>query len=683
MRHGSGTTLTVRRLAWRLGGTILCLCTLGFLALPAWPQQPANNLSDRSLEDLMNIQVTSVSKTKHKLSQTASAVFVITEDDIARSGATHIPDLLRMVPGVNVAQINANNWAISVRGFNERFSNSLLVLVDGRSVYAMSFGGVFWDALDVPLEDIERIEIIRGPGGSVWGANAVNGVINIITKKSSETRGALAVAGGGTAQQAFGTLQYGGDLGRHTDYRVFAKYLNHGDWPDFTGQNGGDGWHMLRGGFRMDSTLSAHDTLMVQGDMYSGLEGTPTWMLPSVTSPGPVPVESLVDISGGFLQGMWKHTHSDRSSTALELSYDRYAHDDFVGDHRGTLDLDFQHNFSWGERQNVTWGLEYRHSASRSSATLYAGFTPSSFATQLFGSYVQDEIAIVPKSVSLTIGTKLEHNDYTGFNLMPSARLAWTIDPSHMVWLATSHAVRTPSDVNTRIRANLGSIPGPGGLPLLLSYFGNPHADDEVLQAYEMGYRAQALAHLSIDLATFYNDYDHHETGEPASPFFEAVPAPPHLVLPVMFGNLMYGETHGIEIAANWKPISRWTLSPGYAFEKIHMHVAPTSQDTTSVSRVQGSSPDQSAQLRSHVVLTHALSWDLSAYFVGHLENLAVPSYTLVDTQLTWQFGEGASLSVVGQNLAQDLHEEFTDYTVTVRSTLVKRGVYAKLSWRF
>jgi iron complex outermembrane receptor protein len=631
----------------------------------------------------MNIEVTTVSKTEQKLSQTASAIFVITQEDIAQSGATNIPDLLRMVPGMDVAQINANTWAISVRGFNQRFSDELLVLVDGRSVYTETFGGVFWDVLELPLEDIERIEVIRGPGGSVWGANAVNGVINILTKKASQTHGAMVVVGGGTVEQGFGTLQYGGRVGKNFDYRVFTKYLNEGHHPNFMGQNGGDGWHVLRGGFRTDSTLSPNDVLMVQGDVYTGREGVPTIMFPTITSPGLVPIEMLASLSGGFVQGQWMHRYGPHADTSLEMSFDRYERYDVLREKRGTFDVNFKHHFLLGNRQDMVWGFEYRRSLSTTNGTLTFSLVPANLTTQLFSSYVQDQVALLPNHLLLTIGTKLEHNDYTGFALMPTARLVWALNPHDTIWMAVSHAVQTPSEDDTHYRANLGPIPGPGGLPIVLSLVGNPNVQDGRLNSYETGYRAQLLKDLSVDLTGYYNDYKNQMTSELGTTFLEATPPPPHLVLPLIDENLMHGETHGFEIAANWLPMRRWTLSPGYAFEQIHMHLAPTSQDTRSASEVQGGAPEQSAQLRSHVSIGHGLSWDASAYFVDRLSDPAVPAYTRIDTQLSWDFGEQARISFVGQNLAQDRHEEFVDYTGSARTTLVKRSAYVKLTERF
>jgi iron complex outermembrane receptor protein len=668
---------------WRVACTAALVAMLACCPLPAWSQLETTDLTARSLEDLMNIEVTSVSKTKQTLSHTAAAVFVISPEDIARSGATNIPDLLRMVPGVDVAEINANTWAVSVRGFNARFSNELLVMVDGRPVYTQTFGGVFWDVLELPMEDIERIEVIRGPGGSIWGANAVNGVINIITKKTSETLGGLVVVGGGNTDQGFGTTQYGGRAGDQTDYRVYTEYSNQAHLPSPGGQDGGDGWHLFQGGFRTDSVFSPKDTLTFQGDIYTGREGSPTVEFPSVTATAAQNIEVLANLSGGFIQGIWDHTSSADSDTSLKASYDRYKLNDILGEHRGTLDIDFQDHFSGWTRQNIVWGLTYRYSASDSHGGLTVSLIPADLATQLFGSFVQDEITIVPEKFYLTVGAKLEHNYYTGLDFMPSARVAWVPTQHHTLWAAVSKAERTPTSIDTSIRSDLSGFTGAGGVPALVELIGNPHFKNEGLVAYEAGYRTTVLKELSIDFTAYYNDYNNQGTTEPAAPFFVNTPAPPHLVVPLTNENLMHGETQGVEVAVNWQPIHRWTLSPGYAFEEIHMHLAPTSLDTTSVSQAQGSSPDHSAQLRSHYELAHGLSWDASVFFVDRLANPVERAYTRLDSGLSWQFAEGATLGIFGQNLLGDTHAEFVDPTGSVRTTLVKRDAYAKFTWRF
>ena len=666
-----------------------CLVACWWLSCATWAQQPdprpqTNDLAFMNIEDLMNVKVMSVSKTEETLSRAAAAVFIITQKDIARSGATNIPDLLRVVPGVNVAQIDANTWAISARGLNDEFSNELLVLIDGRTVYTPTFGGVLWGQLDLPLENIERIEVIRGPGGSIWGANAVNGVINILTKSADQTRGAMLVAGGGTQDPEFGTAQYGGGLGNETSFRVYSKYFNDNQFPDVTGASAGDAWHMLRGGFRTDSTLSVNDRLMFQGDMFTGREGETVATLPSITAPGLLFSQGNAGESGGSFQSVWKHTYSTRADMTLSASYSAYESDDIFNafsEGRKTFNLDFQDHVSWGSRQDFVWGLGYQYSTSHSQGNLTVSLNPASLATQLFSSFVQDEIALVPDRLYFTVGAKLEHNYYTGFTLMPSARAAYALRRNQTLWAAVSKAARTPASVDAAIRENFGSSPGPGGVPVLASLLGNPDIRNEDLIAYEAGYRVSISKNLSIDAAAYYNDYDHQETIEPAPEFLETAPLPVHFVMPATFENLMHGEAHGLEIASNWRVIPRWTLTPAYDFERFHMHVSPASQDQAMVSSVEGTDPHQHASIRSHVELSSTWSWETSAYFVDRIVFQEVPTYTRLDSQLIWKLRERLTVSLVGQNLLQDRHLEFIESGND--PTLVKRSGYLKVAWYF
>lgn len=656
---------------------------LSCLALSAWGQNGSPDLTKQSLEDLMNIEVTSVSRKQEKLSQTPSAVFVIRSEDISRSGATNIPDLLRMVPGVHVAQINANKWAIGVRGFANVYATKLLVMVDGRSVYTDTFGGVLWDELDVPLENIERIEVIRGPGAAVWGANAVNGIINIITKTAANTQGAMVVAGGGNVAQEFTTAEFGGKLGKDTDYRIFSKYANQGQTPDGN-SNGGDGWHSLRGGFRSDSKLSTNDSLMLKGDIYSGREGFLHVVLASVGSPL-VQASNQVNLSGGHLQSVWVHTLANGAATSLEASFDSHKRNDLIGVQQKTFNLDFQHHFAWGRRQDIVWGLGYRNTHAAFVDNPSVSMNPSSLDAQLFSGFAQDRIALIPNRLSTTLGMKIEHNHFTHFYAQPSARIDWTPNDHSLFWAGVSKAARTPSFIDTAIRANLlNSSTLPNGLPLLVSLFGNPAARNEGLVSYEVGHRKTLSTHLSVDIGAYYNRYTSQQTIEPAAPHFEASPGPPHLLIPAIFNNLMRGESHGFEIAGNWKVTDRWTLSPGYTLERIHMHLLPGSHDTASIPNAQGTFPAQSSQLRSHLALSSRLGWDVSTYFVGRLQSIGVPSYTRLDTAISWQWTEGLSLSVVGQNLLTARHMEFNDANFhTTTATQIKRGAYAKFTWRF
>jgi iron complex outermembrane receptor protein len=650
------------------------------------PQSPAGDLTQVSMENLLNMEVSSVSKKEQKLSRTAAAIFVITREDIRRSGATTIPDLLRMVPGVAVAQVNASSWAISARGLNDEFTDELLVLIDGRNVYTPTFGGVFWELLDCPLEDIERIEVIRGPGGSVWGANAVNGVINVITRRASETRGAMAVAGGGTVNQGFGTAQYGGRLGKAVDYRVYSKYFNQDHLPDLAGQNGRDGWHMFRGGFRADSTLSPQDSLMFQGDFFNGREGESVESLPSVASPVLLHTFATAPQSGGFLQSVWNHAYSKRSDSTLNFSYEAYNIANVVSalmEKRQTFNVDFQNHIAWGERQDIVWGLGYSHSASHSKGNLTFFLNPADSGIQVFSTFIQDEIALKPDRFYLTVGTKLEHNDYTGFDIMPSVRATFTPAAQHMLWMAVSRAVRTPSRVDTAVRSNSPGVPAPDGTPTLVSLFGNPRFKTEDLVAYEAGYRSAVSSRFSIDFAAYYSQYTNQQTVEPAAPFFEATPLPAHFVLPATYQNQMYGEAHGLEVAVNWKVTERWSLGSGYAFERFHMHLTRGSLDAQAVADTEGIDPHVHAQLRSHLELSEKLSWDAAAYFADRGTIQGVPSYTRLDSGLSWKLGEGFTLNLVGQNLLRDHHVEFLETVTGFGATQAKRSAYVKLTWQF
>ncbi len=657
---------------------------------PQTPSSPQKDLTSTSIEDLMNMEVTSASKKGQKLSKVAAAIFVITQEDIRRSGATNIPDLLRMVPGLDVAEINGSTWAIGARGFNQQFSNKLLVMIDGRVVYTPNFAGVYWDTVDLPLEDIERIEVIRGPGGTIWGANAVNGVISIFTKEAGETRGGLLEGGGGSINQAFGTVQYGGKLREETNYRIYGKYFDQSQMLDLSGQNGGDGWHMLRSGFRTDSTLSPKDKLTVEGDLYTGREGELGFELPSVTSPGFVALSEEIDLGGGSLNTIWNHHYSERSDSTLQVSFNRYTRDDpLEPETRDTLDLNYQHHIVLSKRHDIVWGAGYHFTTDHIGGSLTVSFNPASRALDVFNGFLQDEIALVPDRLYLTVGTKVERNDYTGFEVMPSVRASWSLGDRHMVWVAISRALRAPSRNDTNLVVNFGAVPGPGGIPTLFRLLGNPQFKDERLIAYEAGYRTMLTKRFSIDIATYFNQWNNVQSTEPAGTFFETNPTPAHEVQTLMYENLIHGENHGFEIAANWKVTDRWSISVGYAPEETHMHTAPTSADTQTIPFLLGATPNWPIQLRSHLDLSRRLAWDVSTYFLDQLDNqgpsgnVKIPSCTRLDTGFTWKPGERFSVSVVGQNLLKDHHLEFDDINGSMESGQIKRNAYAKFTWQF
>lgn len=672
------------RCVWRAAAcTLLCLLVLAS-AIPTWAQEKPTDLTNQSLEDLMNVEVTSVSKKEQKLSRTASAVFVITRDDIQHSGAANIPDLLRMVPGLDVAQINGSTWAVSARGFNDEFADKLLVLVDGRTVYSPLFSGVFWDAQNVPLEDIERIEVIRGSGAIVWGANAVNGVINITTKKAADTQGVLVTGGGGNLDHGMGMVRYGGKIGNDASYRVFSSYSNVDHLPNLSGQSNDDGSEAFRGGFRIDANPTAKDLVTFEGDTEIGNEGERAEAIVSISPPVNQLEDLRQDFSGWDVLGRWDHTFSACSETSLQMYFDRTSrYDSTAGEGDVTFDIDFHHHIAWGNRQDFVWGLGYRITSDHTKTTLRSSFTPVNETYQLFNSFVQDEIALRPNRIYLTLGAKFEHNYFGGANFQPSVRGTWVVNDRSMFWADVSRAVRTPSRAIETFRLNSEVLPDPQGPPILVSEFGNPKLKNEDVVATEVGYRVEPIPNLSLDLTAFYDRHEHLQSIEPGAPYLETDPAPLHLVLPVYISNLLHGETHGIEAAVKWKINSHWTLSPGYSFLAMHLHRNPTSNDPSSVASQEGSSPAHEAQLRSHVEVGRGWQWDASAYFVDRLRFGGVPSYTRVDTGLTWKAREHFSLSLVGQNLLKDHHVETNGLDQLFLSSLVKRSAYVKFTWQF
>jgi iron complex outermembrane recepter protein len=662
------------------------LSSIAILALPG-PSAIVGqtlDLTQKSLEDLMNIDVTSVSKKEQKTSQAAAAVFVISREDIAHSGALNIPDLLRMVPGLDVAQIDTANWAISARGFNGQFSNKLLVLVDGRTVYTDTFAGVFWDSQNVPLGSIERIEVIRGPGAAVWGSNAVNGVINIITLSAADTQGATITASAGNGSIGPEMVRYGGKNRSFGAYRVYAEGFEINALPTLAGLGGQDDWRLIHGGFRTDTTISTRDSLTTEGEVYAGNAGELAYIPLSLQPPESATVALRDVYSGWNLLTRWNRTFSPRSEATLQVSFDRTSRGDTTyGMGLNTLDVDLQHHIVWGTRQDIVWGLGYRLSADEISPTLRVSADPQVRHTQLFSSFAQDEIAIRPDRIHLSLGARVEHNDYTRFDFQPSARLMWTPGSRNSAWAAVSHADRTPARSDTDFRVNFEVLPGPGNLPILVSLFGNPKQKNEQVAAFEMGYRTTLTSRFSLDSTAFYNRYRDLVSVEPGAMHIETSPEPLHLLIPSSFGNGLLGEAQGIETFAKWKVTRHWTLDPGYAFFSLHLHKFVSSQDTTSVYATEGGTPDHQAQLRSNLDLPWKLHWNASAYFVNRLPAQSIPSYTRLDTGLIWRAGESVSLSAVGQNLLKDLHPEFSGTDSTVQSDLMRRAAYGKIAWSF
>lgn len=638
----------------------------------------------------MNIEVTSVSKKEEKLFRTAAAAYVITSEDIRRSGLTSIPELLRMAPGLDVARIDGNKWAISARGFNGRFANKVLVLIDGRSIYSPETSGVYWQLRDLLLEDLERIEVIRGPGGTLWGANAVNGVINIITKRARETQGIMVTAGGGTEERSFGGVRYGAKIGEKAFYRISAKYFNRNGLVDESGDHTNDGHEAVRGDARLDWQFTSRDSFTVEGDI-SHTKIRDTSLLVSAAAPFAPLINRPGDFFGGHLLGRWSRAFSERSDMTLQLYYDRFSRDSFeIPAGLDTFDADFQHHVEIGKRNNLVWGLGYRrmeHESDSSSLTPVQ-FNPKAESSRLLSIFAQDEITLFKDRFRVVLGSKLEQfkeaeESESFFEVQPSVRVSWTPQTRQTVWGAFSRSIRALARSDTDIRINHAAFPGTDGtLPKILAVFGNDDFEPETVLALEAGYRIQPNSKLSLDLATFYNFYDRLTTLEPGVPFFEPNPQPAHVVIPRVFSNLMRGETYGAETLLNLNLANRWRLSGSYSFLLMKLHLYPESRDGLAEAS-QGNSPRHQFQLHSYLSLPRRFELDAALYHVSSLANLRVPGYARLDVRFGWSFRERFELSFAGQNLLDSHHLEFAGNEVAVRSSFVQRSTYGKFTWQF
>ena len=659
-----------------------------FIASLGWAYENPTDLTELAIEDLMKIEITSVSKKHQKVFDAAAAIFVITQEDIRRSGVTSIPEALRMAPGVEVAHISANQWAITIRGFNSLFANKLLVLIDGRSVYSPLYSGVFWDIQDTLLEDIERIEVIRGPGATLWGANAVNGVINIITKQAKDTQGGLISVGGGTEERGFGEIRYGGKIGEETYYRAYAKYFDRDDAVDTFGQTAHDGWDALRGGFRVDSQLSLQDSITAQGDIYrteSGLTSSFALLRPPFTQTLNEEIHSV----GGNILGRWRHTFSNSSDMLLQMYYDWTEHQESaLRERRDTFDIDFQHKFPLVEWQEIVWGLGYRLTQDDIRNSFSVAFSPDHRTDHLFSAFVQDDLTLVKDRLRLTLGSKFEHNSYTGYEIQPNVRMLWTPGSRHSFWGAVSRAVRTPARADEDVRYNVSVLPpgtmiNPSMLPVLIAAFGNHYVESEKLIAYELGYRVQATNRLTMDIATFYNDYNHLRFAESGIPRLETSPGPLHLLIPITLSNKLKATTYGLEMGIDWRALDWWRLQASYTYMKVKVP-STEAMSSTFVEFGEGRNPRHQIGLRSWMDLRRDLEFNLNIRFVDKLPDLQVKSYVGLDAQLVWKPHKNLELSIVGQNLLDRRHTEYKTESLLPAPTIeVERGVYGRMTCRF
>jgi iron complex outermembrane recepter protein len=667
-----------------LARVVIASSLLASLPPESQAQQSKPDLSDISLDTLASAEITSVSRKAEKLELAAAAVFVITQEDIRRSGLASIPELLRMVPGLTVAQIDASKWAITARGFDERLADKLLVLIDGRTVFDPLSSGVYWDVQDTVVEDIERIEVIRGPGATLWGANAVNGVVNVITKKAKDTQNGLVTGGGGNQGGELSAVRYGGKLGDRGYYRIFTKYTRQDAFTDPQGREAADDWHLLHGGFRTDWVLSGRDDLTIEGDMYKGNAGQSVPGLLSLAPPAVGIFDDRTNMSGGNLLGRWHRASSGRVDTTFQMYFETADRNEarLLKEFRHTIDLDFEQQVRVGERNELVWGGGYRYATDSTAGTLNLSFNPAARSTNLYGAFVQDEIVLVPDRLRVAVGSKLEHNYFSGFAAQPAFRAFWTVRPHYAIWMAISRASENSSRFDADIRVNHDAFAGAGGVTTLESDFGTHHLPPENVTAYEFGQRGQVGKWLTIDLATFYNHYTERHTHEPGISFFETNPPPLHLVLPSYTMSNISGETHGLEALSQWRITSFWRVSAGYALFEIHLHASQNSQDFTTARGSEGSSPRHAFQIRSELNLPHKLEFDDAVYYVGSLPDLQLPNYARVDARLGWHATEHLEASIGVQNLLDPRHFEFGSGDF-VQATQVGRNAYGKLTWRF
>ena len=626
-------------------------------------------LKQLNVEDLMNVEVTSVTRHPEKLIEAASAIQVITQEDIRRSGATSIPEALRLADNLQVAQKNSHDWAISARGFNTALANKLLVMIDGRTVYTPLYSGVFWDVQDYVLADIDRIEVISGPGGTLWGANAVNGVINIITKSAKDTQGLYVQAGGGSRPEDLADVRYGGALNPDTQFRFYGKYFERGPEVLANGDSSSDAWRQGRGGFRVDSDASAIDKLTVQGDVYEGHENEQAG--------------GASDTSGENVLGRWSRRISDTSDLGLQTYVDRtytsnpaaplivngleFAGPGIFQDELTTYDVDFQHRLRIGTANSVVWGLGFRYSHDVVSNAPSLAFLPPTLDRDLYSLFAQDEIALRP-DLSLTVGSKLERNDYTGFEVEPNVRLSWLLNSNQALWSAISRAVRTPSRIDQDF-----SEAAP---PHFVILEGGSDFKSESVVAYELGYRVQFDQQLSASVSSFFNHYND----------IRSTTITPATLLPFFFANGLEGDTYGLEFTSNYQATDTWSLHAGYTLLKEHLHVKPGQIDINDALN-ETADPQHQFSLRSSLNLPRHTEFDTALRWVDTLHTNngpvvgTVPSYFELDTHLAWHASDRLEFALVGQNLLHNRHPEY-GFPEPSRPE-IERSAYGKFTWRY
>ncbi|MBS1187762.1 MAG: TonB-dependent receptor [Burkholderiaceae bacterium] len=650
-----------------------------------------------SLEELLQTPVITASRKQQRLQDVAAAVFVINREDIQRSGAVSIPELLRMVPGLQVARITNSTWAVSARGFNGRFANKLQVLMDGRSIYSPLYSGAIWEVEDILLEDIERIEVMRGPGAAMWGANAVNGVINIITRHTSLTKGNLLVAGAGTEERAFSAFRHGGDLDSG-HYRIWGKAYSRDGSSNMNGQQANDHSRSSMAGFRSDWTLAGGNRFMLNGAAHD-ISGSDLVYAPNVAAAqGFTPTSYKQSSKGAYLQARHEWLLADGSEAILQgyVNNTDVRFGPLVHEKRTTLDLDFQHRLKPIANHELIWGLGYRYSHDDTTSQGMVNISPNQRNITLASAFLHDEMTIVPERLRFIAGAKLERSTYSGTDFQPNARLIWTPTATQTIWGAISRAARTPSRLRMDGAFDIGVIPAgqAAPLPLLLHNLATleKSTTSEKMTALDIGYRHQLSSNFSVDVAAFYNRYDNltliAPNGVPTllySPYNQ-----PYLRQDLVFNSNMKANTRGVELVADWLPTSSWRLQPAYTY--LRVNTSTPIANATSQSYAEGvahSSPQHQFSLRASHNLANGDKFDLWLRHVSSLRHytvsgmMKIPSYTTLDARYAWRISSKLELSLVAQNLLQRRHQEFISDHLPVQQLQVDRGIYLKAVYKF
>jgi len=662
---------------------------LGAMLPMAFAQEPpkTKDLTEMSLEELaqVNVRVTSASKKSENLFQAPAAMFVLTSEDIRRGGFTSLPEALRMVPGLFVAKVNAHMWTISARGFGDYLNNKMLVLIDGRSVYTPLFGGVMWDQNDVPLADIDRIEVIRGPGGTLWGANAVNGVINIITKSAKQTQGTLVSTAAGSDQGGSADVRYGGQAGDKVSYRVFGKATYNEPGAEPSGANAYDFWNVSRGGMRADVKLSGKDDLTVESDAYAGREAGD---LPYYSQPGArqTLLHSSYVIRGGDVLARWQH-QLGRGSTDL-VAYCQWSDRlDFMDEARNNCRVEFQNNLPINARSSLIWGGSVDMNGNVVGETFTARAIPLAQRTTTISGFAQYEFSVIPQYLRVIGGSKFERDPYVGFTFQPQLRAVFTPSDSHTAWLAVSRAIRTPTEIEDSEEYKFARLPGPA--PTYLTSIGNPSLKAESVKAYELGYRYSPSAKFSLDVALFYNRYSNLINVNLADSTFGApriFTNPFYIEIPIQWQNLTSAQTHGAEFYATFRPVSRWLLSGGVT----ELRGSDPEYDNA-LNVPLDNTPEHQFNIQSRTDLNAHLEFDAALYHYNGIGGYAfggslfqdVPTHNRLDVGLAWHRGQGFSFSIWGQDLTSGPHWESRPPLFTMSGSEVRgRSIVLSATWQ-